>query len=159
MVNGPAFGGGLIIATACDLRFCSASASFAMSFVNLGLGPDWGGTYLLTRLVGSAKALEMLYTGERISADDALRVGLVNRIWPDSELATHVRELAVSLARKPAGILARYKRTVSYASDHTFATAADLERRHQLENFRSEQLLDGIAAFLEKRSRDSGSDA
>ena len=151
LIDGPAFGGGLIIAMACDLRFCSRTASFGMSFIKIGLGPDWGGTYLLTRLVGTARALEMLWTGERLSADEAMRFGLADQVWPGAELAKRGQEVAAQLARRPHEILARYKKAVYHAANHSFDEAADLERRYQLENFRSHHLTEGISAFLEKR--------
>jgi 2-(1,2-epoxy-1,2-dihydrophenyl)acetyl-CoA isomerase len=151
LINGPAFGGGLIIAMACDLRVCSRTASFGVPFIKIGLGPDWGGTYLLTRIVRIAKALEMLYTGERLSAEDALRIGLVNHVWPGEELARRGSEFAVQLAEWPAEILARYKRAVYHSAGHSFDDAAEVERQYQLENFRSDKLLEGISAFLEKR--------
>ncbi len=150
-VNGPAFGAGFFVAIACDLRVCSESASFGAPFVKLGLGPDWGGTYLLPRLVGTAKALEMLYTGEGITVQEALRIGLANHVYPEDELGTHVTRLAELLSRRPADVLARHKRAIYHTMDGSFSTTTDIERRFQLENFRSAQFAEGIAAFLEKR--------
>ncbi len=152
LVNGPAFGGGLIIAMACDIRICSRTASFGVPFIKIGLGPDWGGTYLLTRIVRIAKALEMLLTGERLSAEEALRVGLVNHVWPLEELHRRGGEFAAQLTTWPPEIVARYKRAVYHAANHSFDDSADLERQYQLENFRSDQLSDGVAAFLERRT-------
>lgn len=151
VVNGPAYGAGFFIAIACDLRLCGESASFGAPFVKLGLGPDWGGTYLLPRMVGTAKALEMLFTGEGVSAQEALRIGLANRVWPDSELQGRARAFALTLAGMPADVLARHKRAIYQTMDGSFETTADLERRFQLENFRSMASTEGITAFLEKR--------
>lgn len=151
MVNGPAFGAGFFIAIACDLRLCAASATLGAPFVKLGLGPDWGGTYLLPRIVGTAKALEMLYTGEGVTAGEALRIGLVNRVWPDDELRGRTYELAATLAQRAPEVLARHKQAIYHTMDGSFDTTADLERRFQLENFRSPACAEGISAFLEKR--------
>ena len=151
VVNGPAYGAGFFVAIACDLRLCGETASFGAPFVKLGLGPDWGGTYLLPRMVGTAKALEMLFTGEGVSAQEALRIGLANRIWPDTELRQRAHEFTMTLAALPADVLARHKRAVYQTMDGSFETTADLERRFQLENFRSPACAEGIAAFLEKR--------
>jgi 2-(1,2-epoxy-1,2-dihydrophenyl)acetyl-CoA isomerase len=152
LVNGPAFGGGLIIAMACDIRVCSRTASFGVPFIKIGLGPDWGGTYLLTRIVRIAKALEMFCTGERLDAEEALRIGLVNHVWPLEELQRRGADFAAQLAAWPPEILARYKRAVYHAANHTFEDTADLERQYQLENFRSDQVIESIDAFLERRT-------
>ncbi len=152
LINGFAFGGGLIIAMACDLRICSRTASLGVPFIKIGLGPDWGGTYLLTRIVRIAKALEMLFTGERLDAEEALRVGLVNHVWPLEELHRRGAEFAAQLASWPPEILARYKRAVYHAANHTFEDTADLERQYQLENFRSDQFTESVDAFLERRT-------
>jgi 2-(1,2-epoxy-1,2-dihydrophenyl)acetyl-CoA isomerase len=150
-VNGPAFGAGFFMALACDLRLCGHSASFGAPFVRLGLGPDWGGTYLLPRLVGNAKALEMLYTGTGIDAAEAQRIGLANRVYPDAELNDKVTALARELAARPPQVLARYKQAIHATWDMSFDTTAEMERRLQLQNFRSPDFAEGIAAFLEKR--------
>lgn len=154
VVNGPALGGGFFIALSCDLRFCGTCASFGAPLVKLGLGPDWGGTYLLPRLVGSAKALEMLFTGEGIDADEALRIGLANRVWPDAELSERALEIARQLTSFPAPVLARHKHAIHATWDQSFDETVELERRLQLLNFRSSDFSEGIAAFLEKRPPD-----
>lgn len=151
VVNGPALGGGLFIALSCDLRLCGHSASFGAPLVKLGLGPDWGGTYLLPRLVGSAKALELLFTGEAVSANEALRIGLANRVWPDAELMSLSMDLAQRLASLPPQLLSRHKQGIHSTWDQSFDQTADLERQLQLMNFRSDDLSEGISAFLEKR--------
>ena len=134
VVNGPALGGGFFIALSCDLRLCGSSASFGAPLIKLGLGPDWGGTYLLPRLVGNAKSLEMLFTGDSISADEALRIGLANRVWPDAELAAKAMEVANRLAAFPAPVLARHKHAVPSTWDQSFDETAAVERRLQLHN-------------------------
>ncbi len=156
MVNGPAFGAGFFMALACDLRLCGNSASFGAPFVRLGLGPDWGGTYLLPRLVGNAKALELLYTGAGIDAAEALRIGLANRVYTDADLKSNVMTLAGELAARPPQVLARYKQAIHATWDMSFDATADLERRLQLQNFRSPDFAEGIASFLEKRPPNFG---
>ncbi|MEW5702724.1 MAG: enoyl-CoA hydratase [Candidatus Zixiibacteriota bacterium] len=152
MVDGVAAGAGFLIAMACDLRMAGEHAKFGLPFVRLGLGPDWGGTYLLPRLLGTAKALELLYTGEPIDANEAQRIGLVNRIWPAAELTEQTRRLAARLASGPTAVMARYKRAIHATWDASFETTAGIERQLQLENFRGPDCAEGIAAFLEKRA-------
>lgn len=151
LVKGPAVGGGCLLAAACDIRLCGAGASFALPFVRLGLGPDWGGAYLLPRIIGVAKTLEMLYTGEGIDAAEALRIGLASRVWPDGEVEKKAAAFAQRLTRHPAGALARYKALLRQSVDASFETSAKLERACQLENFRSSDFAEGVAAFLEHR--------
>jgi enoyl-CoA hydratase/carnithine racemase len=155
MVRGVAYGAGFFLAIACDLRFCGDSASLGVPLVNLGLGPEWGGTYLLPRLAGSGTALHLLYSGEGIGAREALRVGLADCVWPDSELTERTEEYVARIVQKPADVLARHKKAVYETMDRSFAETAVLERQFQMENFRSQACADGIAAFMERRSRDS----
>jgi 2-(1,2-epoxy-1,2-dihydrophenyl)acetyl-CoA isomerase len=152
MINGPAFGGGLIIAMACDFRYCAASARFAMPFININLGPDWGGTYLLSHHVGSAMALDMLAAGIELSPTQALAMGLVSRVCPDEQLVSSVTDIATQLAKRPPEIIARYKRAVHHSLAHSFDEAASLERQYQLENFRSDALTKGIEEFFNRRT-------
>ncbi|HUU45088.1 MAG TPA: enoyl-CoA hydratase, partial [Acidobacteriota bacterium] len=151
MVNGPAYGAGCFLAIACDLRLCGESASFGVPLVKLGLGPEWGGTFLLPRLIGPARTLEMLYTGEPIDAHEALRLGLANRVWPDAELAAHTQAFVARLLEKPPAVLSRLKQAVGATMDLSYDETAVLERRRQMENFASPDCAEGIAAFLEKR--------
>jgi 2-(1,2-epoxy-1,2-dihydrophenyl)acetyl-CoA isomerase len=102
MINGPAAGAGLAFALACDLRIAGASARLVTAFVRVGFSGDFGGSYFLTRLVGTAKARELYFTGRPVDAEEALSLGLVNRVVPDDQLATVTLELAQSLAHGPA---------------------------------------------------------
>jgi 2-(1,2-epoxy-1,2-dihydrophenyl)acetyl-CoA isomerase len=102
MINGPAAGAGLAFALACDLRIAGASARLVTAFVRVGFSGDFGGSYFLTRLVGTAKARELYFTGRPVDAEEALSLGLVNRLVPDDQLATVTMELAQSLAHGPA---------------------------------------------------------
>ena len=111
-INGAAIGAGLDLALAMDLRFAAASARFAETYVKVGLAPGAGGAHWLPRLVGQAKALELLWTGEAIDAAEAERIGLVNRVWPDDELMPRTMELARSLADSPTLAIRAIKRLV-----------------------------------------------
>src|SRR5207244_12492382 len=97
-VNGVAAGAGLGVAVACDVRVASASASFRAAWGRVGLVPDAGSAFFLPRLVGWGRALDMVLTGEPVTADEALRIGLVTRVWPDPELPTDCRQPAQALA-------------------------------------------------------------
>lgn len=151
-VNGPAAGGGANLALACDLRIASDRASIGQTFTRIGLHPDWGGTYFLPRLVGPAKALELIFTGEMVDAAEALRLGLFNRVVPHARLADETAALARTLADKPPLALAAAKRAI-YASDGVgLAAMLDVELAHQLECFASDDAREGLNAFLEKRT-------
>jgi 2-(1,2-epoxy-1,2-dihydrophenyl)acetyl-CoA isomerase len=151
-VNGPAAGGGANMALACDLRIASDKAVIGQTFNRIGLHPDWGGTYFLPRLVGAAKALELIFGAEMVSADEALRLGLVSRVVPHHQLVSVTREVALGLAQKPPRALALAKKAI-YASDrHTLDDQLDMELAHQLACFQSEDAREGLMAFLEKRA-------
>lgn len=150
-VNGPAAGAGMNIALAADIRIASEEASFGQNFAKVGLFPDYGGTYLLTQLVGPARAAEMFYTGDMIDAQTALRLGIVNRVVPAAELAAETRKLAEKIAQGPPIPVRAVKRAL-FAADHaTLERALELEAKQQLECFLSDDCGEGIRAFFEKR--------
>src|SRR5579884_550257 len=101
-INGAAAGAGLSLALACDLRFAAASARLVLSFIRLGLVPDAGALYFLPRLLGPAKALELAWTGDPLSAQDAYALGLLNQVLPDAELLPYTQSLAARLPHNPA---------------------------------------------------------
>ena len=111
-INGAAIGAGLDLALAMDLRFAGAAARFAETYVKVGLAPGAGGAHWLPRLVGTAKALELLWTGDTIDAAEAARIGLVNRVWPDEELMERTMDLARRLADGPTLAVRAIKRLV-----------------------------------------------
>lgn len=150
-VNGPAAGGGMNLALACDMRIASDQAKFAESFANVGLYPDFGGTYFLPRIVGLALAAELFYTAETLSAEDALRLGIVNRVFPASQFDEEVRKLAESLAAAPPIALRDVKRTILADDRRTLEGKLDEEIRLQLHCFETEDCLEGLNAFFEKR--------
>src|SRR5437667_2844597 len=116
-IEGPASGAGFNLALACDLRIASATATFSQSFVKLGFHPDWGGTYFLPRMIPSHIACEFFFLGDAIDADQALRLGLVNRVVAPEELESETRKLAERLRDAPAVSIAAAKHAV-YAAEH-----------------------------------------
>jgi 2-(1,2-epoxy-1,2-dihydrophenyl)acetyl-CoA isomerase len=151
-VNGAAAGGGANLALACDLRIASDRASIGQTFSLIGLHPDWGATYFLPRLVGTSRAFELFAGGDMVGAEDALRLGLFNRVVPHERLATETRALASELAGKPPLALALAKKAVYASESHSLSQMLDLELEHQLRCFASRDAREGFAAFLEKRS-------
>ncbi len=150
-VNGPAAGGGANLALACDLRIASDRASIGQTFSRIGLHPDWGGTYFLPRLVGPSRAFELFASGEMVDAQEALRLGLFNRVVPQDRLAAETTTLARTLAAKPPLALALAKKAVYASESGTLSQMLDLELEHQLRCFASRDAREGFAAFLEKR--------
>ena len=150
-LNGPAAGGGANLALSCDLRIAAESASIGQTFNRIGLHPDWGGTYFLPRLVGPAKAAELIFTGEMVEAREAERIGLVNRVVADDELRTEVEELAGRLVEKPALPLRLAKRAVRRSLDASLEEMLDYELEAQTRCFESPDAREGVRAFLEKR--------
>lgn len=150
-INGPASGAGCNLALACDLRLAAASATFTQSFVRVGLHPDWGGTYFLPRLVSPCKACELFFLGDAIDAAEALRLGLVNRVVPDDELAAVTQELAARLRDAPPDPIALAKQAVYMSQGETLERMLQYEMDSQLRCFESQNAREGVRAFLEKR--------
>lgn len=151
-INGAAAGAGMNLALACDIRFGSERAKFAQSFVKIGLVPDWGGHYLLTQLVGTSRALELIMTGDRIDAEEASRLGIINRVFPHDSFQQEVRSFANRLANGPAETLAQIKRGVYIGATGTLAETLAHEEQAQSAVFLSADAREGMRAFLEKRS-------
>ena len=150
-VNGPAAGGGANLALACDIRIASEQANFGQSFAKLGLYPDFGGTFLLPRLVGPARAAELFYSGEMIPAAECLRLGIYNRVVPLDQLAAETKSAAAALAAGPP-IAARFVKQLLFGSSRAeLENALDDEIRRQVECFNSEDFAEGLTAFFEKR--------
>jgi 2-(1,2-epoxy-1,2-dihydrophenyl)acetyl-CoA isomerase len=155
-INGAAAGAGMNLALACDIRFGSERARFAESFVKIGLVPDWGGHYLLTQLVGTSRALELIMTGDRIDAEEAYRLGIINRIFPHDSFQEEVRNFARRLADGPAETLAQIKRGVYIGATETLAETLAHEEQAQGAVFLSADAREGMRAFLEKRAPQFG---
>jgi len=150
-VNGAAIGAGCVIALACDVRLATASATFSVPFLRVGMQPDFGGAYFLPRLLGTARALELLWTGDALTADEAARLGLVNRLLPDEAFAAGVVDFARKVARNPAGPLALSKLTVYHGAEQTLSELLDLEALAQTVLSKSADAQEGVRAFVEKR--------
>ncbi len=150
-VNGFALGGGCELAMACTMRLAADTARFGQPEINLGLIPGYAGTQRLPRLVGRGRALELLLTGDPITADEAWRIGLVNRVVPAANLMAEARALAGKLAAKPA-VAARYVlEAVAGGLEMSFADAADYEATLFALVSTTEDMREGTRAFLEKR--------
>ncbi|CCC81673.1 3-hydroxyacyl-CoA dehydrogenase/enoyl-CoA hydratase family protein [Thermoproteus tenax] len=150
-LNGYTLGGGLELALACDIRIASETAILGQPEVNIGLFPGGGGTQRLARLVGLARAKELIFTGDNISAKDAERIGLVNKVVPPERLEQEARSLALKLAEKPPIALAMAKYSINYGYEAPLWAALDLEAAHFGIVFSTEDLYEGVSAFLQKR--------
>ena len=150
-VNGVAAGAGCNLALACDYRIASDSAKFAQSFVRIGLHPDWGGTWFLPRAVGRSAAFEMMATGRIVDAEEALHIGLADRVAPAASLGDETQKLARAIASGPPLAIGAIKRSLSVSERNDLKTQIDLETKNQLEAFKSNDFAEGMAAFFEKR--------
>ena len=151
MVNGYCLGGGCEVALACDLRIASDKASFGQPEINLGIIPGGGGTQRLTRLVGEGKAMEMILSGEIISAEAALQIGLVNHVVAADQLETKTMEIANRIAEKSPVALRLAKESVKLASRSNLDEGLRREVDLFALVFSSEDKTEGVKAFLEKR--------
>ncbi|MDG2111130.1 MAG: enoyl-CoA hydratase-related protein [Actinomycetota bacterium] len=150
-VNGAAAGAGMNVALACDMRVGSDRALFSESFVKIGLVPDWGGFRSLTQFVGTAKAMELMMTGDRVDAAMAERLGLMNHVYPHETFEEQWRAFAHRLAQGPAGTLAQIKSGVHIGANGTLDDALAHEYDAQSEVFLSPDAREGMRSFLEKR--------
>jgi 2-(1,2-epoxy-1,2-dihydrophenyl)acetyl-CoA isomerase len=150
-VNGVAVGGGCNLALACDIRIASEKAKFGEVFTKRGAHPDWGGIYSLPRLVGYAKAAELIFTGEVIDAYEALRIGMINKVVPHDELGIATKELANNIAKNAPIPIALAKRGLQNFHKMDLAQAVDYETFALGICRNSEDYKEGFESFLEKR--------
>jgi 2-(1,2-epoxy-1,2-dihydrophenyl)acetyl-CoA isomerase len=149
---GAAAGAGFALAMACDLRIASDRAVLLTSFARVGFSGDYGGTYFATQVVGAAKARELYYLSDRVTAEEALRVGLVNRVVPARELEKATRELALRLAHGPTVAYRYMKENINRAASGADAMdCLDLEATHHVHTGLTEDHRDAVKAFVEKR--------
>lgn len=148
-VSGPALGGGCELALACDLRIAADSARFGQPEILLGIIPGGGGTQRLARLVGPARAKNMILTGRQVATDEAAAMGLVDEVVPRDELLGRARELAVQLARGPLAAHALAKAAIDDGLQVTLAEGLALEQAAFVEVFRTEDARLGVASFLD----------
>lgn len=151
-VNGPAIGAGLDIACMCDIRIAADTATFAESFVRVGIVPGDGGAWLLPRAVGMARASEMAYTGEAISAQDALAFGLVSRVVPADELLPTAKTLAAKIAANPGGVMRMTKRLLREGQQSSLASLLELSASYQALAHKTAEHREAVTAFIEKRA-------
>jgi 2-(1,2-epoxy-1,2-dihydrophenyl)acetyl-CoA isomerase len=150
-VNGAAAGGGMSLALCCDVRWASERAVFAQSFARIGLHPDWGSLYHLPRLIGRSRALELMWTGDRIDAAEALRLGIVSRVLPADTLVSEMMAFADRLARGPSAALAEIKRSLRATESASLKDTLDREAEAQERCWNTRDAREGFAAFLAKR--------
>ena len=150
-VPGAAAGAGLSLALACDMRIAAASARFVTAFARVGYSGDFGGSYFLTRLVGTAKARELYYTADPVDAEQALALGLVNRVVPDDDLEGEVAALARRLAKGPRVAYRYIKRNMNAAECGSLAELLDLEPWNHTRCGMTEDHREAARAFVEKR--------
>lgn len=152
MVNGAATGAGMDIAFACDMRIGGPATRFASSYIKIGLFPGWGGTWLLPRVIGLAKAAEMVMTGDAIEAEEALRIGALNKLVPAEQLETAVMELAKRLAAGPPIALRLAKLNLYKGLEIDLETAMKFAAASETITLSSQDHREGAQAFREKRS-------
>lgn len=151
-VNGVATGGGMDLALACDFRTAGTSARFAETYAKIGLLPGGGGAYYLPRIVGTARALELLLTADFVSAAEAHEIGLVNHVFDDPSLLAETRKIAARIAALPPYSVTMIKRTVYQGLDTDFASALEIVGSHIAIAKASDDHAEAIAAFREKRA-------
>lgn len=150
-VHGPVAGAGFNIALVCDFRIAAENATFIQAFVNIGLIPDTGGTFLLTRMLGVAKATELIMIGRPVKANEALALGLVNKVVEFENLESETMKFAQKLNDLPSIALGNMKALVNRAAFHGFENALDNEVEYQNSLLNTEDYKEGIRAFSEKR--------
>lgn len=150
-VNGHAIGAGCNIALACDMRIASEKAKFGETFINVGLVSDYGGLYFLPRLVGTAKAIELYFTGDIIDAKEAEKIGMINKAVPPEELEEYTYEVAGKIAKKAPIALAMIKEVMYKGLATDWATGLDIEATAQSICLKTEDHREGVRAMLEKR--------
>jgi 2-(1,2-epoxy-1,2-dihydrophenyl)acetyl-CoA isomerase len=150
-VNGAAAGAGMNLALACDMRIASTAAKFSQAFVTRGLTPDWGGSYFLPRIVGIAKASELLFTGDTIDAAEALRLGIVNAVAAPDELMPETYKLARKIAAGPPVAIKLAKRAIHHSQNVDLRAALEYETFIQGIARETEDYQEGVRSFLEKR--------
>ncbi len=148
---GAAAGAGLSLALACDLRVMASNAIMTTAFARVGFSGDYGGTYFLTQLVGSAKAREMYYLSDRVSADEALRLGLTNWVCEPEELMTKAREIALRIANGPTVAYRYMKENLNRAMAGEVDDCLDLEATHHIHCGQTEDHREATQAFVAKR--------
>ena len=150
-LHGPVYGAGVGVALACDLRIVAESARFSVAFIKIGLMPDAGVSFFLPRVVGLGRAMEMSLLGDAVETDEALRIGLVNRVVPDETLAQETAALAQRLAAMPTAAIGKVKQALYAGFESNLKTALEREAKGQTFCGYTHDHKEGVAAFFEKR--------
>lgn len=150
-VNGAASGGGCNLALACDLVIAAEGAKFNQAFIKIGLVPDCGGTFILPRLVGWRRATQLMMTGEVITAQQALAMGMINAVVSDDQLIAQAMALAEGLAQAPTASIGRIKELLEASAKNDYVGQLELEREAQLKSGLTKDFKEGVTAFIEKR--------
>jgi len=150
-VNGFALGGGCEIAMSCDIRICSDNAMFGQPEVGLGITPGFGGTQRLARLIGAGMAKQLIYTARNIKADEALRIGLVNAVYPQEELMPAAKKIAAAIAQNAPIAVRACKKAINDGLDVNMDDAIVVEEKLFGSCFETHDQIEGMSAFLEKR--------
>jgi enoyl-CoA hydratase len=150
-INGFALGGGLELALACDIRLASTEARMGFPEVGLGIFPGLGGTQRTTRLIGKARASELIFSGSQIGAEEAASMGLVNRVLPPKQLMTETRRLAARIAAQAPIAVGRAKATINHALQSDLDAGLAFELEAVTLTFGTEDQREGMAAFVERR--------
>jgi 2-(1,2-epoxy-1,2-dihydrophenyl)acetyl-CoA isomerase len=150
-VQGVCAGAGTNFALSCDIVFAARGASFNEAFVKIGLSPDCGGSFFLPRAVGEKLAAEIMMTGETISAERALEIGMINRVVEAEELMAAASAMALRLAQGPTAAIGRVKKMMNATYSNDLETQLELEHRLQIESGRANDFREGVQAFFEKR--------
>ena len=150
-LHGPVYGAGVGMALACDLRIAAESAKFSVAFIKIGLMPDAGVTFFLPRVVGLGRAMQMSMLGDAVEAEEAYRIGLVNKVVSDEDLEEETRNLAGQLAELPTSVLGRIKHSLYASFETDLETALEREAEGQTFCGYTQDHKEGVAAFFEKR--------
>jgi 2-(1,2-epoxy-1,2-dihydrophenyl)acetyl-CoA isomerase len=150
-VNGPAAGAGMSFAMMGDLIIAGRSSYFLQAFRRIGLVPDCGATWLLPRLVGRARAMELSLLGEKLSAEKAESWGLINRVYDDADLMTETMKIATELAHGPTLALSLIRKAYALSANNSYEQQLEIERQFQRAAGQSEDFAEGVRAFVQKR--------
>jgi 2-(1,2-epoxy-1,2-dihydrophenyl)acetyl-CoA isomerase len=151
-INGVAAGAGMSLAMACDVRIASDKASFIQAFINIGLVPDSGSTWFLPRLIGRQRALDLMLSGRKVSAAEALEWGLVNQVVAGEQLMEEANKTAARYAAAPTFAIGQLKHNLDCAESHSLEDTLETEAQSQAECGKTADHLEGMRAFLEKRT-------
>ncbi len=151
-LSGPAAGAGFSLALACDLRIAAQSAFVTTAYLKLGLSGDYGGSWFLTRLVGPARAREIFFTGDRLDARECERLGIVNRVVPDADLASEALALAQRIAAGPPVALRYMKENLNRALGESLRSCLDAEAERMVQSATTQDYAEAVRAFQEKRT-------